>query len=641
MESQVPSPNTLQDLDKPQRSSKRGVAQQIALPSLFLLLMVLAQISCKKTNSDINQRQVVPTITSIKPQSAKSGDTIIIIGTNFNLNPSMDTVKFNGITVRVQKASSDTLYVIVPPGNCSGTVSVNGIASPGPVFTVLPAGINFSITGVKPLSAKPGDTILIIGTNFNLNPTMDTVRFNGIPAQVEKAKSDTLFVIVPTGNANGVVTVNGISAPGPVFKILQNGITSVQPAWGKQGDTILIIGTNFNPNPAKDFVTINGVTALVIKASADTLYVIVPFTSTGAIIVNGITAPAPGFIYAPSVLVTTVAGGGTNSQGGDLDGPDSLATFYQTTGLCIDKQGNLFISEHEGNCVRKISAGSVSTFLGTRTGTSVTDSSLRQLDGIAMNAQGDMYVTEGLAALDLVDYYGYHSPVATSYVLKISNGIVSTLDGGYNVGAMAFDFQGNLYVAESGAIRKITPSGGPNTFAGKVARFGIVYLDSPYRYNYQWTLNNGYQDGQDTAARFGDIVGLASDADGNIYASDMGCSCIRKITPSGLVTYFALGSPTYNPYPYGPSLISPPYTGPVGICADGAGNLFVTEGNSIVKITPGGAITTVAGSNTAGYADGPATIAQFNNPNALALDAQGNLYVSDVGNNRIRKITFQ
>lgn len=218
--------------------------------------------------------------------------------------------------------------------------------------------------------------------------------------------------------------------------------------------------------------------------------------------------------------------------------------------------------------------------------------------------------------------------------------MVSTLDGGYNVGAMTFDSQGNIYVAESGAIRIITPSGYPNTFAGKTAHIGIVYLDSPYRYHNEWILSNGYQDGQDTAARFGDIVGLAADADGNIFATDMGCSCIRKITPSGLVSYFALGSPSYNPYPYGPPLMSPPYTGPVGICVDGAGNLFVTAGNSILKITPGGVVSTIAGSNTAGFADGPAGVALFNNPNGLALDALGNLYVSDAGNNRIRKISF-
>ena len=112
----------------------------------------------------------------------------------------MDTVKFNGIPARVQKAEADSLFVIVPSGNCSGTITVNGVPSKGTVFTLLPAGINFTITGVKPLSAKAGDTIIITGTNFNVNPVLDTVKFNGVAGQVEKAKADTLFVIVPKGN---------------------------------------------------------------------------------------------------------------------------------------------------------------------------------------------------------------------------------------------------------------------------------------------------------------------------------------------------------------------------------------------------------------------------------------------------------
>jgi hypothetical protein len=78
----------------------------------------------------------------------------------------------------------------------------------------------------------------------------------------------------------------------------------------------------------------------------------------------------------------------------------------------------------------------------------------------------------------------------------------------------------------------------------------------------------------------------------------------------------------------------------LGICINTSGNLFVTEGNSILEITPAGMITTIAGSNTPGYLDGLPSTALFNYPNALALDAKGNLYISDAGNNRIRKITF-
>jgi hypothetical protein len=77
-----------------------------------------------------------------------------------------------------------------------------------------------TIASVKPLSGKPGDTILIIGVHFNLNPSLDTVKFNGIAAQVQKVNTDSLFVTVPKASSTGVITVNGISAPPPDFTVL-------------------------------------------------------------------------------------------------------------------------------------------------------------------------------------------------------------------------------------------------------------------------------------------------------------------------------------------------------------------------------------------------------------------------------------
>jgi hypothetical protein len=613
---------------------------------IWLSLLVLVFIdSCKKDSSNVATTPPKITVAKVKPLTGRQGDTIIIIGTNFNQNPALDTVKFNGITAQVLKAEADTLYVIIPAGNCSGVVSVNGITAQGPVFTVTPPVLR--LTSIKPTSGKQGDTIIITGANFNLTPELNAVKFNGILGQVIKANLDTLFVIVPKGNCTGVVTVNGISAPGFVFTLIQSSalsITTVTPFWGKQGDTILIIGSNFNLNPLKDTVTINGVIAQVQKASVDTLFVIVPLTSNGPIIVNGLPAPPPGFIYDPAVIVSTVAGTSSPSYNpGYVDGPGYLAQFDGPTGICFDRKGNLFVSEYYNSCIREISDGFVSTYAGKQTGASINGPQLIapvfNLDGIAMDAQGSIYFVEGGFAGNLSQNFEYHSPVASNSIEKISNGIVSDYAGGYyNAGAMTFDSKGNLYVAQSGAISKITPAGQFSTFAGKPAYIGKYWVDSPYNYRNIWILNNGYKDGQDTAARFGDIEGLAVDAGNNIYAIDMGCACIRKVTPSGLVSYFALGTQNFIPPPM-PFVVTP-YTWPLGICINASGNLFVTEGNSILEITPAGVITTIAGSNTPGYLDGLPSMALFNYPNALALDAKGNLYISDAGNNRIRKITF-
>ena len=123
MESQIPPPKILGVSGHLQASQKIGRTLQTIIPLSLSLVVLLFIDSCKKDSSIANPPPTL-TITSVRPLVGKQGDTIIITGTNFNLNPSLDTVKFNGIPARVQKAKSDTLFVIIPSGNCTGTVTV-------------------------------------------------------------------------------------------------------------------------------------------------------------------------------------------------------------------------------------------------------------------------------------------------------------------------------------------------------------------------------------------------------------------------------------------------------------------------------------------------------------------------------------
>jgi serine/threonine-protein kinase len=550
METQIPSPNTCNVLDNKKDAREKSRGLKIALLGAFLLFLLLTYISCKKNNADVNHRQVFITITS-----------------------------------------------------------------------------------VKPVSAKPGDTIIIIGTNFNLNPALDTVKFNGIPAQILKAKADTLFVIVPKGNTTGVITVNGISAPGPVFTLLQIQVTGVIPAFGKHGDTIAITGRNFYLNPSEDTVMIHGVNAHVIKASADTLYVIVPITSTGAITVNGVTTPAPDFIYEPTVLVTTLVGpGSANNTNDNIDGPDSLATIFPV-GLCFDKQGNLFVS-NGADCIREISGGFVSTV------SCINTTGLPPYSGIAIDAQNNIYVTDGNSGKVKIIRNGVISDFTNVAGFSgVLNGPLATATF-YRPGALAFDVQGNLYVAEPGDIRKISPDGIVSTFAGKLATVDSTIPGVTFPIILP---NLGYQNGQDTIARFGNIGSLTTDTQGNVYASDAECQCVRKITPSGLVSTLGFVGHYFR---------QDNYNGLWGMCADATGNIYVSVKGAIIKLTPQGVSSVLAGNEIDypydtienygfGFADGPAAIALFNYPTGLACDAQGNVYVADTGNKRIRKISFQ
>jgi sugar lactone lactonase YvrE len=146
----------------------------------------------------------------------------------------------------------------------------------------------------------------------------------------------------------------------------------------------------------------------------------------------------------------------------------------------------------------------------------------------------------------------------------------------------------------------------------------------------------GFVDGAGTSAQFSQPYGLANQA-GVVYVSEVGNHRIRKVSADGTVSTFA-GSGTAG-FLDGQSGQAR-FNSPRGLALDAAGNTYVADAGNhrIRKIDPTGLVTTLAGSGTAGFADGAAGVASFNSPRGLALDANGNLYVADTQNFRIRKI---
>ncbi len=147
---------------------------------------------------------------------------------------------------------------------------------------------------------------------------------------------------------------------------------------------------------------------------------------------------------------------------------------------------------------------------------------------------------------------------------------------------------------------------------------------------------SGYEEGTGANAQFNLPDGLITDADGNVYVADRGNHVIRKITPNGVVSTFAV---TSQGFADGIRLNSK-FNVPNGLAIDTEGNIYVADkiNYKIRKIAGSGAVTTFAGSSS-GFADGTGTAAQFNRPSELATDAQGNVYVADTHNHKIRKIT--
>jgi len=311
-------------------------------------------------------------------------------------------------------------------------------------------------------------------------------------------------------------------------------------------------------------------------------------------------------------LVTTLAG--LAEQPGSADGTGSAARFSWPQGIGVDAEGNVYVADAGNFTVRKITPAGLVTTLAGMAGSSGSTEGLgdvarfSNLAGLALDAVGTIYVSAG----------GIRKITPAGLVSTLAGGTWGSADGQGSAAAfngsqgLAVDTDGNVYVADNlnYTIRKITPTGLVSTLAGRAGKSGST-------------------DGLGSAAAFYSPLGVAVDAAGNTYVADTGSSAIRKITPGGLVSTLAGGS-------------SASFDQPQGLALDGAGNVYVadTRNHTIRKITPAGQVSTLAGSTgLKGSADGQGSTARFNAPAAVAVDADGNVYVADDQNATIRKIT--
>jgi sugar lactone lactonase YvrE len=241
---------------------------------------------------------------------------------------------------------------------------------------------------------------------------------------------------------------------------------------------------------------------------------------------------------------------------------------------------------------------------------------------VALASNGDLYTGLLLQKQIVRISAGAFSPFAgTAWVQGSADG-TGTAATFFVPRGIAFDPAGNLYVTDAQAhvVRKITPAGAVTTFAGQAS--------AP-----------GYADGTGAVAKFNTPFGVATDSAGNVYVADLLNSVIRKITPAGVVTTFA-GLAGSGGEVDGVGAAAR-FAAPAGIAVDGGGNVYVSDlaGQTIRKILPNGTVSTLAGlANTVGIVDGTGTAARFTQPNSLAVDAGGNLFVAS-NNGTIRKVT--
>ena len=307
--------------------------------------------------------------------------------------------------------------------------------------------------------------------------------------------------------------------------------------------------------------------------------------------------------------VTTLAG----DDRGYFDAAGTSAEFDTPYGLDIDASGTLYVADHSNAVVRRVSAaGNVTTLAGTnsigsRDGTG-NNARFSTPSGIAIGSDGAVYVADTLS-------HAIRRIVPSSAVVTTLAGSKPELGYAEGTGTaarfrfpfgVASDDNGNIYVADDTAVRRITPAGVTSLVAGSPGVAGFV-------------------DGTGTSARFGALTAIAVGPGGMLYVTDPSNNAVRRITPAGVVTTVAA---------------SPQLTAPWGIAVDAASTLYVTNlgAHSIVTISPSGTVTTLAG-GIRGWADGSGAQARFDLPSGITVDGAGNVYVADFGNDMVRKIT--
>ncbi|MCC7327600.1 MAG: hypothetical protein IT521_12445 [Burkholderiales bacterium] len=321
---------------------------------------------------------------------------------------------------------------------------------------------------------------------------------------------------------------------------------------------------------------------------------------------------------APDGVITTVAG--LAGVSGAADGSGSEARFSQPSGIAVDGEGNIYVSDNAG--IRKIApSGVVSTFVGKSDGSP-------SLGGLAADANGLIYAAGGGAnKVYRISAAGVVTTLAGTGAWGSADGLAAQATFAYPA-AVALDGAGNVYVADRDnfTIRRISPNGFVTTVAGTAGLSGAA-------------------DGVGAAARFAGPAGIAMDPTGAIYVTDAGDlrafnNTIRKVSIGGAVSTIAgnVGVAT----PMDGVGVAASFADPRGITVDNFGTVFVADraASTIRKVILESEVTTIAGSLPAtGAIDGVGPAARFAYPKNVAVDGSGTIYVADAGNNLIRKIT--
>jgi sugar lactone lactonase YvrE len=521
---------------------------------------------------------------------------------------------------KIKLISKYTIEPALPAGlildPSTGTISGTPTATIAPkLYTVKASnsagtstlGLTIGIAGAPTVTVDTASFVSMNGATIN-----GTVNAGGNTTSAIVVKYSTNQSVVDAGNGTSMPATSQI-ASGFTSTPVQANLTGLAPSTVYYYRVHATNGVGTGSSETKSFTTTNAPPSISYGSSSYTF-------STGTAISPMTVTNTGGAVDL--LQVSTFAGSGI---GGLVDGTGTAARIYEPVGINTDAAGNIYVGEYGSHAIRKITpTGVVTTLAGTF--------SIGTDDGIGSAAK--FYHPMGLV----------HDGVGNLYIadnwnnrirkLNLSNNEVTTLAGntkGFNDGsgtsalfsspcAIVLDNDGNLYVTDNHnyRIRKITSSSAVSTYAG---------------------TQHGLADGVGTLAKLVGPLCATKDGSGNMYFTEPNRKAIRKLEISTATVTTVSSSSTTGVRDGLPGTLS--YTYPAGLALDGLGNLYIAE------LTVGlirrlnlstGELKTIAGS-TAGFTDGIGTAAKFNRPYHIVFDPSGNLFISDMSNNRIRRIS--
>jgi sugar lactone lactonase YvrE len=551
------------------------------------------------TNGIVAGSQTTATVASVAPVESFS---IGRVAPGFSFIGDLDE-----ITIYRRALGQNELSGIVAAG------------SSGKCFPALPSVTISPLTNQTPLLA--GATVLLAANpaaSSPTNPIAKVLFYAGTNLLAVATNSPWIFAWSNVAAGSYAVAVEAVDADGfvtapetlnVVVRPDYSGVSSYAPPYA--------ISTLAGRAPAAGFADGVGPAALfngprqLTRDAAGNLYV----ADAGNNAIRKI---------APDGTTTTLAGG----QIGNADGAGTNASFNFPSGVAVDGSGSVYVADQFNFSIREISPGGTVTTFAEPAGLSSDASGLvpsvafNHPGGLAINLEGNVCVA------DLFNSVVWAvTPGGAVYLVDGRPGEVGTTDQfgdplfAYPA-SLAVDNHDQLYVADTGnsVIKVIATNGAVSTLAGLA-------------------MEPGTADGSVTNAQFAFPEGIAVDSAGNAFVADTGNNTVRKIGADGAVTTVAGRAGMVGATDgMGTNAL---FAAPRGIVVDPAGNIFVADSgnNSIREISPGGQVTTFAGSGgSAGSDNGPGSAARFNYPASVAADGEGNIFVADGLNFLVRKI---